>query len=261
MDLAGIQAEFQSALLHGGNSVLDHFGRPARESKDVMFGVYRNAYLFRLADIVAGDFARLRSYTGDEAFYGLARNYIAAHPSRFASARDFSRNFPHFVAAQSIARDAPIVAAIAQLEGLLNDVFDCADTAPLTLGDLATFAPGDFGDLTFKPHPTVSRLDGPAGLEAAFTALSNGEPPPALLAQAREQIIVWRWETTPRYRLLSSEEAMLWDEASKGAEFAALCEMLATYDDPENASLRAAQHLHNWIASGLLSAASKRSKS
>lgn len=256
MGLARIQADFQSALLDGGESLLNRLGNPARESKTVMLGVYRNAYVFRLADIVAEDFARLHTYVGDEAFFGLARAYIAAHPSRSPSARDFSRNFPQFVAAQAIARAAPLVAAIAQLEGTLNDIFDCADVAPLTLGDLAAFAPEEFGRLCFTPHPSALRFDAPGGSADTFTALSNDEAPalPSDYAST-DRILVWRKDVLPHYRALAYEEAMMWDEAAKGVRFETLCELLATHDAPDTAAVRAANYLHGWIANGQLAAA------
>ncbi len=54
------------------------------------------------------------------------------------------------------------------------------------------------------------------------------------------------------FRELSTEEAMMWDEAAKGIPFDVLCEMLATYDDPDGAAARGAGYLHGWITSGLL---------
>lgn len=256
MGLARIQADFQSALLDGSDGIIKSIPDSPRESKDVLFGVYRNAYVFRLADIVADDFARLHTYVGDEAFFGLVRAYIAAHPSRSPSARDFSRKFPQFVAAQAIARAAPMVAAIAQLEGMLNDIFDCADVTPLTLGDLAAFAPEEFGRLCFTPHPSALRLDGPGGLAETFTALSNDEAPaPPSDCASTDRMLVWRKDVLPHYRALAYEEAMMWDEAAKGVRFETLCELLATHDAPDTAAVRAANYLHGWIVNGQLAAA------
>ncbi len=256
MSLARIQEMFQSALLDGSDGILPSIADGPRESKDVLFGVYRNAYVFRLADIVAEDFARLHTYAGDEVFFGLARAYIAANPSRSPSARDFSRKFPQFVTAQSIASEAPLLAAIAQLEGLLNDIFDCADATPLTLGDLAGFAPEQFRRLCFTPHPSARRLDGPGGLADTFTALSNGEtPPPTTDGSSPDRILVWRKDVLPHYRALAGEEAMMWDEAAKGVRFETLCELLAMHDAPDAAAVRAASYLHGWIVNGLLAAA------
>jgi hypothetical protein len=49
---------------------------------------------------------------------------------------------------------------------------------------------------------------------------------------------------------------MMWDEAGGGIPFGVLCEMLATYDDPDGAAARGATYLHGWITSGILTAVS-----
>jgi hypothetical protein len=54
------------------------------------------------------------------------------------------------------------------------------------------------------------------------------------------------------FRELPAEEAMMWDEAANGIPFGVLCEMLATYDDPDGAAGRGASYLHGWITTGLL---------
>lgn len=56
-------------------------------------------------------------------------------------------------------------------------------------------------------------------------------------------------------RPLGAEEAMMWTEAAKGVRFGVLCEMLATFDDPDHAALRAAQYLQGWLLSGALAGA------
>ena len=49
----------------------------------------------------------------------------------------------------------------------------------------------------------------------------------------------------------------MWDEAAGKIPFGVLCEMLATYDDPDGAAARGATYLHGWITAGLLSAVSR----
>ena len=51
---------------------------------------------------------------------------------------------------------------------------------------------------------------------------------------------------------------MMWDEAANGIPFGVLCEMLATYDDPDGAAARGAGYLHGWITAGLLTGVSGR---
>jgi hypothetical protein len=58
------------------------------------------------------------------------------------------------------------------------------------------------------------------------------------------------------FRELPTEEAMMWDEAANGIPFGVLCEMLATFDDPDGAAARGAGYLHGWISSGSLTGVS-----
>ena len=69
-------------------------------------------------------------------------------------------------------------------------------------------------------------------------------------------LLIWRQDVTPMFRELSAEEAMMWDEAANGIPFGVLCEMLATYDDPDGAAGARRGYLHGWITAGLLTAVS-----
>ena len=61
-----------------------------------------------------------------------------------------------------------------------------------------------------------------------------------------QTIIVW-WEFTARFRPLSTEEEMMWDEAAKGVRFGVLCEMVSTFAGKDDAELRAASYLKGWV--------------
>lgn len=253
MKLAELQSAFQAALLDGSDGIMASIPDSPRESKDVLFGVYRYAYKARLIGILHEDFERVHTYIGDAAFEALARGYVAAHPSHTPNARYYGQSFPEFVAACKTFAGAPIVAAIARLEGALNDVFDCADAPALTLEDLAAFAPEDFANIEFTPHPSARRFDVPVDLDAVWSALAGGSAPPAVVdLEAPQHFVVWRQDTKPYYRVMLPEAAMLWDEAAKGVRFAILCEMAATYDDPGTAPARVAQYLHSWISDGMI---------
>jgi hypothetical protein len=55
-----------------------------------------------------------------------------------------------------------------------------------------------------------------------------------------------------RFRPLSTEEAMMWNEAAKGVRFGVLCEMVATFAGEDGAELRAATYLKDWVDTGML---------
>ena len=88
---------------------------------------------------------------------------------------------------------------------------------------------------------------------AIWMALSEEKRAPKVKKLAEPQhILVWRQDTTPKFRLLDPEEAMMWTEAAKGVAFGVLCEMVAAYDDPDGAAIRAATYLKGWVDGGLL---------
>jgi hypothetical protein len=51
---------------------------------------------------------------------------------------------------------------------------------------------------------------------------------------------------------MTSDEAMMWDEAAKGVRFSVLCEMLSIYGGEDEAATRAAGYLQGWINAGML---------
>ena len=135
----------------------------------------------------------------------------------------------------------------------LNDAFDAAEGKVVELSDMAGFAPEAWSDLRFRPHPSTVRLELAINAAAIWLALKNDEAPPEAAAlDEPARLLIWRQDVTPMFRELPAEEAMMWDEAANGVPFGVLCEMLATYDDPDNAAGRGAGYLHGWITAGLL---------
>ena len=101
--------------------------------------------------------------------------------------------------------------------------------------------------------PAASRLELATNAAAIWLALKNDETPPEATAlEQPARLLIWRQDVTPMFRELPAEEAMMWDEAANGIPFGVLCEMLATYDDPDSAAGRGAGYLHGWITAGLL---------
>jgi hypothetical protein len=146
-----------------------------------------------------------------------------------------------------------VLCDLAALEKALNDAFDAAEGKVVELTDMVGFAPEAWSGLRFRPHPSASKLELATNAAAIWLALKNDEAPPE--ATALEQpahLLIWRQDVTPMFRELSAEEAMMWDEAANGIPFGVLCEMLATYDDPDSAAGRGAGYLHGWITAGLL---------
>ena len=76
--LRELQDSFQRGILAGDDAILGEVKDSDKEQRKVLFGVYRNAYVARLAEILADDYQQLHSYLGDQAFARLVKAYIEA---------------------------------------------------------------------------------------------------------------------------------------------------------------------------------------
>ena len=256
-DFARQQAEFQRGILSGDDTVLAEILDSPREKRETLFGVYRHAYGSRLVDAMRNDHEQLHLYLGDEMFDEMGRAYVKARPSEHPNLRWFSQGLPDFLKSAEPYCNHPVLSDLAALEKALNDAFDAEEGPVVELTEMAGLAPEAWPDLMFQPHPSASRLDLATNASAVWLALKNDETPPEAAAlQEPARLLIWRQDVTPMFRELSLEEAMMWDEASNGISFGVLCEMLATYDDPDGAAARGAGYLHGWITAGLLAGVS-----
>ena len=116
-----------------------------------------------------------------------------------------------------------------------------------------SFPPDAWPGLVLQPHPTAIRLTFATNAAEIWTALKNEAPPlkPMRLPEP-QAILVWREGFMARFKPLSTEEAMMWDEAAKGVRFSVLCEMVATFAGEDEAELRAASYLKDWVDMGML---------
>ena len=252
-NLRELQESFQRGILAGDDAILTEVKDSAKEQRKVLFGVYRNAYVARLAEIVGEDYEQLHAYLGDQAFAKLVKAYIAANPSDQRSARWFGRHLPAFVRQSEAFAKHREVGEIAELEKALTDAFDSADAEPLRIETLAALSPEAWPNLVLVPHPTAIRLTFATNAAEIWSALKSetAPPKPAHLPEP-QAILVWRQDFLSRFRPLSTEEAMMWDEATKGVRFGVLCEMVATFAGEDEAELRAASYLKGWVDMGML---------
>jgi hypothetical protein len=251
--LKELQESFQRGILAGDDAILNEVKDSAKEQRKVLFGVYRNAYVARLAEIMGEDYEQVHGYLGDAGFARLVKAYIAANPSDQRSARWFGRHLPAFIKKSEAYAKHPEVAELAALEKALADAFDGPDAEPLDLALLAALPGETWPRLVFEPHPTAIRLTFATNAADIWTALKNEAAPPKPRTLPEPQsIIVWRQDLMARFRPLSAEEAMMWDEAAKGVRFSVLCEMVATFAGEDEAELRAATYLKGWVDTGML---------
>lgn len=252
-DLATFQDQFQRAVVDGDDTVLGDIAENPKEDRRVLLGVYQNAYVLRLIEFLENDYDKLHAVLGDDQFEEMARSYIKAHPSHSRNARWFGAKLPEFLRSTPPYSGAPLAGDMATLELALVDVFDAEDAPVLTLEELQSVAPDDWPGLTFRPHPATHRFDITTNADEIWRALHNEReaPTPANLDEPR-RVIAYRPEGMATFRVMSADEAMMWDEAANGVVFSVLCEMMAMFAGEDEAPARAAGYLQGWIANEML---------
>lgn len=251
--LAQIQASFQRALMTGDDAILGEIVDSPRERREVLLGVYQNAYIMRLIGFVKADYPALAAYVGTEAIERIGRAYFASHPSRDPNARWASGNLPEFLSEDPRYAATPTLADLARLERALANAFDAMDCDVLRLEHLAAVAPEDWPRLAFTPQPCVHRLTLGTNAVDVWRAVNAGTelPEPAGLDEPL-QLVAYRRDLASRFRELPYDEAMAWDEMVKGNAFGGICEMLAMHGGEADAAIRAANLLKGWIDEGML---------
>jgi hypothetical protein len=124
----------------------------------------------------------------------------------------------------------------------------------VTMPDLAAIDPERFSAASLELAPTTRKFSVTTNVSSLWSCLKCDEKPPcAIDLDQPSQILVWRQASGSRFRILGEEEAMALDCAAQGLSFAAICEMIATFDDPGNAAKRAAGYLRGWLEAEIIS--------
>lgn len=215
--------------------------------------VYHSAYRLRLAEALGTDFPLLRGLLGEAGFERLTVDYIAAHPSRSFTLRDFGHALPDFLARHGHYRRRPWLRATAVFEWALLAAFDAADIPFLTMTDLVRVPPAQFPRLRFRFAPGVQALCLRWNVPHAWRAMQDGVAlAPPLRLPVPFDCLVWRREERVYFRSLPADEAALLKALMKGRSFAAACGVLGRASDLPDAGRQAAQMIATWLADTLL---------
>ena len=253
--LASLQGDFQAYVLEGRESVAKAISAESAQAARAGLQVYARAYELRLIEILRTDFPMLRRMAGDVVFDGLARAYIREHPSRDRNARWFARHMPAFVAARAGSLPHPAAAEMARFEWTLGLAFDASDDGFLSLDQLVAIPPAKLAAAPFRLHPSVHRIDLRWNIPAIWSAMQEDMGVPMLqAADAPVAWIVWRPESTSRFRALEADEQTALDAIARSGSLADACCVLEQLMHASAVPARAAQFVRRWVEERLLAA-------
>ena len=261
MRLAALQRAFAARILKGDPAILPHIRDSARAPRATLLHVYEHAYGARLAEVLEGDYEKLRQALGADGFLTLAAAYVEAYPSRHPNARFFGRHLPAFIEAVAPWSDRPWLAELARLEWAMGEGFVAEDQPRVGLEAMAALHPEDWPRLTFAFVEDLRRLETRHGGPEAWLALDASDDPALAAAAAAkaeadgplpQRWLIWRMADKARFRSLEPPEAAALDLAASGGCFADLCEALLEFADAIDAATLMAGYLRTWIEAGVI---------
>ena len=288
--LADLQSDFQSFLLGGNERMLGRITGTAKVSAETRLAVYYDAYRLRLLEALASNYPVLRAWIGEEEFENIGIAYVAAHPSRHFSIRWFGHLLPEFLAATPPWSDKPYIVEMAALEWALSEAFDAEDGTVIGIEDMAAIPAPAWPDMRLQFHPSAQRLDPrwnvpiiwkainrnldveknaascrgetsatpSAGKEQREDAPAVADVPAPVEHEYPQAWLIWRQDLTVRFRTLDAAESRVVALSRYGSTFGQLCDALCAEADEAEAATRAAACLRDWVASGLIVAATVR---
>jgi hypothetical protein len=214
-------------------------------------GIYAEAYFCRLLDCLKEDFPATSAVIGDPAFADVVRAYLARHPPTEPSIFYAGQYLADFLANHHPHERWPFLAELARLERTIIETFHDPDATALTASEVRAIAPADWPKLGLRTHPAVHMLDCGWRIDDVLRAIENGNE---WTEPARESfaMLVWRRDNQVYYRRLERPERAALEVASRGADFAAVCDAFASHRDSENLAGEINRMLTRWVADGLL---------
>lgn len=213
-------------------------------------GIYADAYFYRLLDCLKEDFPATAAVAGDS-FERIVRAYLGRHPPTEPSIFYAGRYLADFLANHHPHERWPFLAELARLERTLVETFHDPDAMALTASDVRAIAPADWPKLSLRTHPAVHLLDCGWRVNDVLRAIENGtqwrDPRRESFA-----MLVWRQGNQVYYRALEVPERAALEVASRGADFAVVCDAFASHRDSENLAGEINRTLIRWVADGLL---------
>jgi hypothetical protein len=190
--LAGIQQDFTAALLdpEAPLPAAVRAGLSARTQRG--FAVYRNNVATSLIEAVALRYPVVRRLTGDDAFRGVAHQFVRSEPPRSPVLLHYGEAFPRFLRSLGPEPSIAYVADIAELEMQRGRAYHAADAEPVGHEAFASLSPEQLKSLRVSLHPSVALVRSRFPIVTIWRANQRDDGGPCIRQWAAESALVAR---------------------------------------------------------------------
>ncbi len=215
--------------------------------------IYRNAYLFRLIDILFEEFETVHKILGDEEFVVLAQGYLKKFRPTSYTVRDLGDHLATYLKTVPPYCDHPYLSEVADFEWKKRGTFDGPDSVLFSAEDLQQLDSDKLPNARFIFQPTVKRLVFEYDVPQIWKAIQedNLDKEPSKMPHPLSWVM-WRKELSPHWISLDVDADWALQEAMAGASFADICAGLTEWIDEEHVPARAASFIRTWIDEHML---------
>jgi hypothetical protein len=214
-------------------------------------GIYHGMYLLRMRDALASDYPGLLHFLGEERFVELVRGYVEAHPSRSYTLNRLGDQLPEFISTAAGLRPRGFLQDLARLELGITQVFDAAETAPLSAEAIAAVPAEAWERARLRPIAAARVLAFKYPVSDYQQAVRNQTPTPPI-GRRDTWVVIYRRNYAVYHLELSRRAHDLLQALAEGQP---LAEAVAAAQRGRRGAGRAADELfrlfRDWIAVGL----------
>ena len=230
--LREIQQAFSDGVIEGTYHAVAgaiHPGESALRSVALYRRLIRNNY----TQVLKITYPVLSRFVGERYFGIVARWYLKKYPSTSGDLFPYGR---HLLAFLNVVHIPPLLAELARLEWACHEVYQAADSLPLSGEQLRAIASGDPSQVTFHLHAASRLLSFPFPVHRVWLALQPEAPADDVvdlpLPEQETGVVVTRGDGKVQVTPLARTDYLLLEAMSRGVD-AASVEQMAIEFEPE----------------------------
>ncbi|MDE1901277.1 MAG: putative DNA-binding domain-containing protein [Alphaproteobacteria bacterium] len=171
-------------------------------SSQEQLNIYIDGYLLRLCKAVQADYPCLAAYLGQKKMEELVEAYAEATPSRSYNLDFYPFGFWRYLKQGNVSVE---VRDLAELEGVIAEIFMLPGSMPLGACDLAVLNPNELDRKVFTLRPAGRLLTFTHDVESYMRSFKQGKTPTTILPNDT-YLYVYRHNREVKRRLLDKGE-------------------------------------------------------
>jgi len=223
--LREIQQAFSDGVIEGTYHVVAGAIYPG-DSALRSVALYRRLIRNNYTQVLKITYPVLSRFVGERYFGIVARGYLKKYPSTSGDLFPYGRHLPAFL---NVVHIPPLLAELARLEWACHEVYQAADSPPLSQDRLQTIASADPSQVTFHMHAASRLLSFPFPVHRVWLALQPEAPADEVvelpLPEQVTGVVVTRGDGKVQVTPLARTDYLLLEAMSRGIDAASVEQM------------------------------------